>query len=138
MSRIKSRLHSNDIINSFNDIEEKLTNSIINLSTRLSRLQLPGCRLKSGMRHLDLIIYSVIYYAKTLFDLCTDNIYKNHRVTFIPLCYLKSLKIKQKHHDIVYGSKPAIAVMHGPHSVFDNGHCTVIHCGTGGVSLVDQ
>ena len=29
----------------------------------------------------------------------------------------------------------AIAAMHG---VFDIGHCTVIHCDAGGVSLVDQ
>ena len=28
--------------------------------------------------------------------------------------------------------------MHGPHSVFDIGHCTVKHCDAGGVSLVDQ
>ena len=28
--------------------------------------------------------------------------------------------------------------MHGPHGVFDTGHCTVIHCDAGGVSLVDQ
>ena len=28
--------------------------------------------------------------------------------------------------------------MHGPHSVFDIGHCTVIHCDAGGVALVDQ
>ena len=28
--------------------------------------------------------------------------------------------------------------MHGPHSVFNTGHCAVIHCDTGGVSLVDQ
>ena len=34
--------------------------------------------------------------------------------------------------------KPAIAAMHGPHSVFDIGHCTVIHRDGGGVSLVDQ
>ena len=34
--------------------------------------------------------------------------------------------------------KPAIAAMHGPHSVFDIGHCTVIHCDDGGVSLVDH
>ena len=27
---------------------------------------------------------------------------------------------------------------HGPHSVFDIGHCTVMHCDAGGVSLVDQ
>ena len=33
---------------------------------------------------------------------------------------------------------PAIAAMHGPHSVFDIGHYTVIHCDAGGVSLVDQ
>ena len=34
--------------------------------------------------------------------------------------------------------KPAIAAMHDPRSVFDIGHCTVIHCDSGGVSLVDQ
>ena len=34
--------------------------------------------------------------------------------------------------------EPAIATMHGPHSVFDIVHCTVIHCDAGGVSLVDQ
>ena len=32
----------------------------------------------------------------------------------------------------------AIAAMHGPHSIFDIGHCTVIHCNAGGMSLVDQ
>ena len=37
-----------------------------------------------------------------------------------------------------YKSEPAIAAMHGPHSVFDIGHCTVIHCDAGGASLVDQ
>ena len=26
--------------------------------------------------------------------------------------------------------------MHGPQSVFDIGHCTVIHCDVGGVSLL--
>ena len=31
-----------------------------------------------------------------------------------------------------------IAVMHGPHSVFDIGHCTVIHRDAGSVSLVAQ
>ena len=35
-------------------------------------------------------------------------------------------------------SIPAIAAMHGPHSVSEFGHCTVIHCDTGGVSLDDQ
>ena len=34
--------------------------------------------------------------------------------------------------------KPTIAAMYGPQSVFDIGHCTVIHCDAGGVSLVDQ
>ena len=28
--------------------------------------------------------------------------------------------------------------MHGPHSVFDIGHCVVIHCDGGGMSQVDQ
>ena len=37
-----------------------------------------------------------------------------------------------------YGREPAIAAMHGPQSVFDIGHCTVIHCDAGGVLLVDQ
>ena len=35
-------------------------------------------------------------------------------------------------------SIPAIAAMHGPHSVFDIDHCNVIHCDAGGVSLVNQ
>ena len=56
-------------------------------------------------KHLDLITYSSIYGAKTILDLYTDNNYKNHRVIFIPFCYLKSLKIKQKQNDIVCGSK---------------------------------
>ena len=34
--------------------------------------------------------------------------------------------------------EPAIAAMHGPHSALYIGHCTVIHCDAGGVSLVDQ
>ena len=34
--------------------------------------------------------------------------------------------------------QPAIAAMHGPHSVFDIGHCTAIHRDAGSVSLVDQ
>ena len=34
--------------------------------------------------------------------------------------------------------KTAIAAMHGPHIVFDTGHCTVIHCDAEAVSLVDQ
>ena len=29
-------------------------------------------------------------------------------------------------------AKSAIAAMHGKHSVFDIGHCTVIHCDAGG------
>ena len=39
---------------------------------------------------------------------------------------------------IIIRQKPAIAAMHGPHSVFDIGHCTVIHCDGGDVSLVDR
>ena len=34
--------------------------------------------------------------------------------------------------------KPAFAAVHRPHSVFDIGHGTVIHCNARGVSLVDQ
>ena len=34
--------------------------------------------------------------------------------------------------------KTAIAVMHAPHTFSDFGHCRVIHCDIGGVSLVDQ
>ena len=36
------------------------------------------------------------------------------------------------------GREPAITAMHGPHSVFDFGHCTVIHCDAGGMSLIEQ
>ena len=52
-------------------------------------------------RHLDLIIYSSICHAKTVLDLYTGNINKNIRITCIPFCYLKALKIKQKQNDIV-------------------------------------
>ena len=34
--------------------------------------------------------------------------------------------------------EPALAAMHGPHSVSDIGDCTVINGDAGGVSLVDQ
>ena len=43
-------------------------------------------------RHLDLITYSSICHAKTVLDLYTSNINKNIRITYIPFCYLKSLK----------------------------------------------
>ena len=46
-----------------------------------------------------------IYDAKTILDLYTANITKNLRFTYIPLCYVKSLKIKQKQNDIVYGNR---------------------------------
>ena len=39
---------------------------------------------------------------------------------------------------LISSQEPALADMHGPHSVFNIGHCTVIHCDVGGVSLVDQ
>ena len=52
-------------------------------------------------RHLDLITYSSICHAKTVLDLYTGNTNKNIRITYIPFCYLKSLKIKQKQNDIV-------------------------------------
>ena len=31
-----------------------------------------------------------------------------------------------------------MAAMHGPQSGFDIGYYTIIHCDTGGVSLIDQ
>ena len=52
-------------------------------------------------RHLDLITYSSIFHAKTLLDLYTGNINKNIRITYIPFCYLKSLKLMQEQNDIV-------------------------------------
>ena len=42
--------------------------------------------------------------AETILDLDTDNIYKNYRITFIPFCYLKPFKIKQKQNDIFCGN----------------------------------
>ena len=50
-------------------------------------------------RHLDLITYSSTCHAKTVLDIYTGNINKN--ITYIPFCYLKSLKIKQKQNVIV-------------------------------------
>ena len=41
-------------------------------------------------------------------------------------------------HTLIHIQQPAIAAMHGPHSVFDIGHCTVIHCDAGDMLLVDQ
>ena len=52
-------------------------------------------------RHLDFITYSSICHAKTVLGLYTGNINKNIRISYIPFCYLKSLKIKQKQNDIV-------------------------------------
>ena len=54
-------------------------------------------------RYLDLITYSSICHAKTVhvLDLYTGNINKDIRITYIPFCCLKSLKIKQKQNDIV-------------------------------------
>ena len=52
-------------------------------------------------RHLDLITYSSICHAKTVLDLYIGYINKNIRITYVPFCYLKSLKIKQKQNDIV-------------------------------------
>ena len=52
-------------------------------------------------RYLQLITYSSICHAKTVFDFYTGNINKDIRITYIPFCYLKSLKIKQKQNDIV-------------------------------------
>ena len=56
-------------------------------------------------RHLHLITYSSIYDAKTILDLYSDNINKYLRITYIPFCYLKSLKMKQKQNDIVCENK---------------------------------
>ena len=44
--------------------------------------------------------------------------------------------MNQPRHLFLY--QPAIAAMHGPHSVFDIGHGMVIHCDAGGVSLIDR
>ena len=52
-------------------------------------------------RPLDLISYSSICHAKTVLGLYTGHTNKNIRITYIPFCYLKSLKIKQKQIDIV-------------------------------------
>ena len=38
----------------------------------------------------------------------------------------------------LFSKKTVIAAMHGPHNVFDIGHCMVIHGDAGSVSLVDQ
>ena len=37
-----------------------------------------------------------------------------------------------------YVGKQTTAAMHGPHSVFDIGNCTVKHSDAAGVSLADQ
>ena len=39
--------------------------------------------------------------------------------------------------DCIFIRKPAIAAMYSPHSVFDIGDCTVVHCDAGGVSMVE-
>ena len=48
-------------------------------------------------RHLD----SSTYDAKTILDLYTGNINTIIRITYIPVCYLKSLKLKLKQNYIV-------------------------------------
>ena len=46
--------------------------------------------------------------------------------------------IENRHSRINWWVKPAFAAMHGLHSVFNIGDCTVIHCNARGVSLIDQ
>ena len=83
------------------------------LLTKLSSPGLFSIRLLGGSRwgnsfnnrHRDLITYFSIYGAKTIIDLYSANITKNLRITYIPFCYLKSLKMKQKQNDIVYGNR---------------------------------
>ena len=55
--------------------------------------------------HLHLITYSSIYDAKTILDLYSDNINKISESHISHFANLKSLIIKQKHNDIVYGNK---------------------------------
>ena len=38
---------------------------------------------------------------------------------------------------LTFGMEPAIAALHGRHTISHFGHCTVMHCVIGGVSLVD-
>ena len=37
-----------------------------------------------------------------------------------------------------FSVQESIAAVHGPQSVFDIDHCTVIHCDATGVSLINQ
>ena len=50
------------------------------------------------------------------------------------------METNRSHTRLTYEKRdqPAFAAVHGPHSVFDLGHCTVIHCDAGCVSLVDH
>ena len=63
-------------------------------------------------RHLDLITYSSICHAKTVLDLYTGNINKNIRITYIPFCYLKSLKTKQKQNDFACDKFKSVTSFH--------------------------
>ena len=71
--------YRNDIIISFNIIEEKLTSFIINPYTHLSRLRLPGCRLKFGMG----------FYA--IYDKEGDNIVGEGKVLDLSQSFLDNL-----------------------------------------------
>ena len=53
---------------------------------------------------------------------------KKKCIFLLLLCYLIYINIL----------KPAIAAMHGSHSVFSFGHREIIYSDAGGVSLVDQ
>ena len=77
---------------------------------------------------------------RSLYLLATSFRLKGHSI-----CTCRPKFIVKRSHKFVYPGPskksfltPAIAAMHGPHSVFDIGHYTVIHCGGGGVSLVGQ
>ena len=65
----------------------------------------------------------------------TENGYMTilHAISLVYYLMVSSLSFK-----CIITSYSAIAAMYGPHSIFDFGLCTVIHCNAGGVSLVGQ
>ena len=85
------------------------------------------------------IIYQVLFSLKN-----DENIFKTvvccscdwrlkAKINYTGLLHLTSKKKSWRNN-----FEPAIADIHGPHSVVDIGHCTVIHSGARGASLVDK